>query len=41
MHEQKPIQQIGSKHSKTSKTPKFLWFKIFERFYENACMHVI
>ena len=41
MHKLKSIQQIGTKKSKTSKTPKILWFEIFEKFNENACMHVI
>ena len=36
MHEQKSIQQIRSKQPKTSNTLKILWFKFFEKFYENA-----
>ena len=34
MHEQKPIQQIGSKHSKSSKTLKSFWFGLLKNFDE-------
>ena len=35
MHEQKAIQQFGSKQSKTSKTLKLFWFEIYKKI-ENA-----
>ena len=37
-----PSKKLDKKTTKNiKKTPKILWFKIFEKIDENACMHVI